>query len=94
MVLLLTIVKALAEIAVLALAGQLVIALFNPARRAQNPVYQLLGVVTAPVKQLARLIAPKSIAVNRLSLVSFFLLVLVWSCATAGKIYFLRVAPL
>jgi uncharacterized protein YggT (Ycf19 family) len=93
MILFLSIVKALVEVAGMALLGQFVVAMFNPSRRQQNPVYQLLGVLTGPVNKTVRLITPKVAVDEHVPFVSFFFLLLLWFCAVVGKVYFLKVVP-
>lgn len=81
-----SILKLLAEIALLALAGQWLLGLLAGAKREQNVFYQLLQVVTRPVVAGARLITPKLVIDRHLPLVAFLVLLFVWLAATIAKI--------
>lgn len=81
-----SVLKLLAEIALLALAGQWLLGLLAGARREQNVFYQLLQVVTRPVVAGARLITPKLVIDRHLPLVAFLVLLFVWLAATLAKI--------
>jgi hypothetical protein len=86
LLLLVEIVKLLAEIALLCLAGQWVLGLLAGHKRDQNLFYQLFQVVTKPLIAGARLISPKVVLDRHLALVAFLLLVFVWVIATFTKI--------
>ncbi len=86
MLLLVEILKLLAEIALLCLLGQWVLGILAGAKREQNLVYQLFQVLTRPLIGGARLISPKVIIDRHLPLVAFFVLVFVWVVATMTKI--------
>ncbi|MGE4242484.1 hypothetical protein [Ramlibacter sp.] len=86
MLLAVEIVKTLAEIALMALAGQWVLGLLAGAKREGNLVYQLFGVLTRPLVTGARLISPKVVLDRHLPLVAFLVLVFVWLAATIAKI--------
>jgi hypothetical protein len=75
--LLVEILKLLAEIALLSLAGQWVLGLLAGKRRNENLFYQLFQVMTRPLIAGARLISPRVVLV---------LLVFVWIVATITKI--------
>ena len=81
-----SVLKLLAEIALLALAGQWLLGLLAGARREQNVFYQLLQVVTRPVVAGARFITPKLVIDRHLPLVAFLVLLFVWLAATLAKI--------
>jgi len=81
-----TIVKLIAEIALLALIGQMVLALFAGAKRDTNFFYQILQIMVKPFIALARLLAPRLVVERHLPLVAFFLLLFVWFGATVLKI--------
>jgi hypothetical protein len=83
---LVSIVKLLAEIALLAMAGQWVLGLLAGAKRAQNLFYQLLQVLTRPFVAGARLITPKIVIDRHVPLVAFLLMAFVWIGATVAKI--------
>ena len=79
-------IKLLAEIALLALLGQWVLGLLAGAKRESNFFYQLLQVVTRPVMRGARLITPRIVLDRHLPLVAFLLLSSTWLAATAMRI--------
>lgn len=86
MLLLVEILKMLAEIALLAIAGQWVLGLLAGAKREQNLFYQLFQVVTKPLIAGARLLSPRVVLDRHLPLVAFLLLFFVWVVATITKI--------
>lgn len=81
-----SIVKLLAEIALLALVGQGVLAILAGAKRDSNLFYQLLQIMTRPFIAGARFITPKVILDRHVPFVAFFLLAFVWVAATMTKI--------
>jgi len=78
--LLLSIVDALLQIALLSMIGQLVVGLFAWRRRDQNAVYQLLALVTRPLVRLLRRIAPRRLSDSMVSAAAFVVL----CCAYLG----------
>ena len=74
----LTVLRALVEVALLALLGQGLLALLAGARRHNNFVYRLFLVITGPVMKVSRWITPKVIIVKHLPFVAFFLLFWLW----------------
>jgi hypothetical protein len=80
------IVKLLAEIALLCLVGQWVLALLAGRKREQNLFYQLFQVLTKPLLVGARWVAPRVVLDRHLPLVAFLLLSFVWIVATITKI--------
>ena len=86
MLMLVEILKLLAEIALLALAGQWVLGLLAGAKREQNLFYQLFQVLTRPLVTGARFISPKVVLDRHVPLVAFLLLSFVWLLATITKI--------
>lgn len=86
MLLLVEILKLLAEIALLCLLGQWVLAILAGAKRDQNLVYQLLQVLTRPFIVGARWLSPKVVLDRHLPVVAFLLLSFVWIVATMTKI--------
>ena len=86
MLLFATIVKTIAEIALLALAGQWVLGLLAGARREQNLFYQILAGVGRPFVRAARFITPRVVLERHLPLVAFLVLVFVWLAATIVRI--------
>lgn len=86
MLLFVTSIKLLAEIGLMALFGQWVLGLLAGAKRDGNFVYQLFGIVTRPLLQMARLLSPRIVIDRHLPLVAFLLLTFTWLAATAMKI--------
>jgi hypothetical protein len=79
-------VKLIAEIALLALFGQWVLGLLAGARKEQNLFYQLLAIVGKPFVSLARFVSPKLVLDRHLPLVAFLILGFVWLGVTAYKV--------
>lgn len=77
-VFIISVLRALVEVALLTLIGQGLLALLAGARRASNPVYQVFQIVTRPVIRLVRLISPPQIIDKHLPFVAFFVLFWVW----------------
>ena len=86
MLLFVEVVKLLAEIALLCLAGQWVLGLLAGKRREENLFYQLFQVLTRPVIRGARMLSPRVVLDQHLPLVAFLLLSFVWLAATFAKI--------
>jgi hypothetical protein len=80
------ILKLLAEIALMALAGQWVLGLLAGAKREQNLFYQLFQVLTRPLVTGARWISPRVVLDRHLPLVAFLVMTFVWLVATITKI--------
>jgi hypothetical protein len=81
-----SIIKLLAEIALLALLGQGVLAILAGVKRDQNIFYQLLQVITRPFVTGARFITPKVVLDRHVPFVAFLLLFFVWLAVTIAKI--------
>jgi len=75
---LVSLLRALVEVALLTLAGQGILALLAGSRRATNPIYQLFQVVVGPVIKAVRYVMPKRILDRHLPLITFFLLLWLW----------------
>ena len=73
-----SVLRALVEVALLALLGQGVLALLAGSRRHDNFVYKLFLVITGPVIKACRWITPKVIIDRHLPFVAFFLLFWLW----------------
>ena len=86
MLLLVTTVKLIAEIALLALLGQWLLGLLAGAKRDKNIFYQILQILGRPFVAVARLVSPKLVVDRHLPLVAFFLLLFVWLGVTILKI--------
>jgi hypothetical protein len=78
--------KLLAEVALLALAGQWVLGLLAGAQRERNLFYQVFQIVTRPVVTGVRFITPRVIIDRHVPLVAFLLLTFVWIVVTITKI--------
>lgn len=78
MLMLLDILKALLEVAGLALLGQGLLFLFAGAKRERNVVYQVFATVTRPVLRLTRFVTPRVVLDRHLGLVAFLLVALAW----------------
>ena len=86
MLLLVSTVKLIAEIALLALLGQWLLGMLAGAKRDKNIFYQLLQVLGRPFVSVARIVTPKFVVERHLPLVAFMLLLFVWLAATIVKI--------
>jgi hypothetical protein len=86
MLLLVSSVKLVAEIALMALAGQWLLGLLAGRKRETNFFYGLLGVLTAPFVKGMRLITPRVVIDRHIPLAAFVLLVMIWVAATLTKI--------
>ena len=86
MLTLVSIVKLLAEIALLALAGQGVLSVLAGGKREQNIFYQLLQVMTRPFIAATRFITPRVVIDRHIPFGAFLLLFFVWLAATITKI--------
>lgn len=86
-ILLLSIARALVEVAGLALLGQGILAVLAGKRRQDNYIYRLFQIVTAPVVRLVRAITPRFILDAHVPLVAFFLLLWLWLALAFAKRY-------
>ncbi|MBL8338693.1 MAG: hypothetical protein JNM97_18155 [Rhodoferax sp.] len=86
MLALVTTVKLIAEIALMALLGQWVLGLLAGAKRDKNIFYQLLQILGRPFVSVARLVSPRFVVERHLPLVAFLLLFFVWLAVTILKI--------
>jgi len=78
--------KLIAEIALMALLGQWLLGLLAGAKRETNIFYRLLKIMTQPFIRLARLVSPRIVIDRHLPLVAFLLLAFGWLAATMAKI--------
>jgi hypothetical protein len=83
-VFLLKVLKALVEVAGLALIGQGVVALFAGNTRDQNFVFVLFKIITSPAVKLTRLVCPRFIPDRHIPFVAFGLLVWAWILLIIG----------
>jgi uncharacterized protein YggT (Ycf19 family) len=86
MALLVIILKALAEIGLLLLVGQAIVAVFSGNRRHENPVYRVFLMLTSPLTRFTRLITPKAVMDQHIPIVTFFLLAWLWVGMTVLKV--------
>ena len=86
MLLLVNVLKLLAEIALMALFGQWILGLLAGAQRERNLFYQIFQIVTKPLVNGVRLITPRVVIDRHVPLVAFLLLTFVWIVATVTKI--------
>jgi hypothetical protein len=84
---LITIARALVEVAGYALIGQGLLHLLAGASRETNFAYQMLSAVTRPVIGFARCVSPRIVADRHVGLVAFFLLFWAWIALTVAKRY-------
>jgi len=86
MLLLVSAVKLIVEIALMALAGQFVLGLLAGTKREGNFFYRLLQVLTQPVVKGVRYIAPRAVLDRHLPFAAFVLLLSIWIVATLVKV--------
>jgi hypothetical protein len=86
MLLLISTVKLIAEIALLALFGQWVLGLLAGQRKSENIFYKILQQVGSPFVKLARFVTPKFVLERHLPLVAFLILGFVWVGVTLVKV--------
>jgi hypothetical protein len=80
--------RALVEVALLFLLGQGILALLAGGRRHANIVYKFFLIVTQPVMKMVRFIAPPQIIDKHLPFVAFFVLFWCWiGLAYLKKLY-------
>jgi hypothetical protein len=91
---LIVILKAINEVALMAMIGQAALFVLAGSRRDSNVVYTLLKTVTAPVMKVARFVSPRFVIDAHVGFVAFFLLLLVEAVLIVLKIrfYFATVA--
>lgn len=75
---LLSIARALVEVAGLALLGQGLLALLAGKYRDQNVFYKLFQIVTGPVVRFVRWVTPRQILDAHIPFVTFFILAWLW----------------
>lgn len=78
--------KLLAEIALLALAGQWTLGLLAGEGKKTNPFYRVLQLVGKPWMLAARWLSPRVVLDRHLPLVAVLLVGLTWLVATVGKV--------
>ena len=87
--------KALTEVAGVAMIGQGVLWVLAGARREQNAIYGIFKTLTSPVRKATRWITPRVVLDQHIGLVAFFLMIVLWLVLTALKIriYLENAAP-
>ena len=85
--------KAVNEVALMALLGQGALYVLAGTSRDRNPIYALLKTVTMPVMKLARLITPRVVLDRHIGFVALFLLLVVEAALIVAKIYLVVTAP-
>lgn len=86
MLLFLSAVKLVAEIALMALVGQGLLFVLAGAKREANFFYQLLTILTKPFTVVVRKLTPVLVADQHVPVVAFFLLLIVWFVVTLEKV--------
>jgi hypothetical protein len=86
MLLLISSIKLVAEIALLALVGQFLLGLLAGAKKETNFFYKLLQVLTGPFVKGMRLIAPRVVLDRHIPMAAFLFLAMVWIASTIVKI--------
>ncbi|MSQ54859.1 MAG: hypothetical protein EXR31_05775 [Betaproteobacteria bacterium] len=80
------ILKALTEVAGVAMTGQGILWVIAGAKREQNMIYGVFKTLTSPVMKATRWITPRIVLDQHLGLVAFFLLIVLWLGLTVMKI--------
>jgi hypothetical protein len=93
MLLLVTSIKLVAEIALCSLAGRWLLGLLAGAKREQNFFYQTLTVLTRPFTSAFRFITPKLVIDRHIPLLTFIALAWVWLFALIEKASLCRLDP-
>lgn len=88
MLFLISSIKLVAEIALMALAGQMLLGLLAGAKRDSNLFYQLLQVIASPFVKGVRLLTPRIVLDRHIPIAAFGLMAIVWLAATIGKVNF------
>ncbi|WP_428423557.1 hypothetical protein [Methylibium sp.] len=94
MLLFVTSIKLIAEIALCALAGRFLLGVLAGGRREQNFFYQLLTALTRPFTTGMRAITPRRVVDRYIPLLAFVALVWIWLFALIEKVQLCRAAPM
>ncbi len=86
MLLLVSSIKLVAEIALLAFAGQFVLGLLAGAKRDSNFFYRLFDVLTKPFVRVVRAVTPKVVIDRHMPLAAFVMVASIWFVSTLVKI--------
>jgi hypothetical protein len=79
-------IKLIAEIALLALAGRFLLGMLAGAKRESNFFYKLLDVLAQPFVKGMRLITPRLVIDRHIPIAAFVALAMVWIVITITKI--------
>ena len=77
-ILLLSILRALVEVAGFALLGQGLLYVLAGSSRDRNVIYKLFGIIASPVTRLVRAVTPRVVIDKHIPVVAFFLLFWLW----------------
>lgn len=86
MLFLISALKLIIEVALLALLGRWVLGLLVGQRKQHNVFYRVLEIVGRPFVQCARWLTPRIVLERHLPLVAFLMLSFAWLAVTAAKI--------
>lgn len=86
MLLFLTAIKLICEVALLAFLGRGLLYVLAGASRQSNFFYQLLSVLTKPFTAVMRRLTPKLVADQHVPIAAFLLLLVVWAVVTFEKV--------
>lgn len=86
MLLFVSIIKLVCEIALLGLAGRWLLGLLAGQKKESNFFYKALEAVTKPFVSAARFITPKAIIDRHVPLVAFLLLGFIWAVSVIEKV--------
>ncbi len=78
--------KAVVEVAAMAVLGRWLLGVLVGLRRDSNPAYQVLSMVAQPALRLARLLSPRIVIDRHLPLVALLLLGFAWLAVAGWKI--------
>lgn len=84
---LVVILKALNEVALIALLGQGLLFVLAGGQRDRNIFYGVLKTITAPVLKLARAIAPRFVVDRHIGFFALFVLLLIEAVLIVAKVY-------
>jgi hypothetical protein len=85
MLLLVSAIKLIVEIALLAFAGQFVLGLLAGAKRDSNGIYRMFQVLTKPFSSLVRAVTPKVVIDRHIPVATFVALGMVWVLTVLAK---------
>ena len=85
--LVISILRVLAEVSGYALLGQGLLALLAGAKREQNVFYRILKTITSPVSRAVRFITPRFVIDAHIPFLAFFLVFWIWVALSFAKRY-------